>query len=133
MSDNNSRQSAEQLLSKELAELCESELLSNEGLREIIERYGLNDTRHVSDYAFFIAACWNEKFNEGIIRFLLDYFPAAASATDVDGWSPLHYVCRNKNVTLNIVNSSSMQLPTKVVKQTSKDGYLSIVYALMTV
>ena len=103
MSDNNSRQSAEQLLSKELAELCESELLSNEGLREIIERYGLNDTRHVSDYAFFIAACWNEKFNEGIIRFLLDYFPAAASATDVDGWSPLHYVCRNKNVTLNIV------------------------------
>jgi len=94
MDDNNdSSQSDESILAKELYELCSSDSLSEDGLREIIERYGLNDNRHVSDYSFFIAACCNEKFNEGIIRFLLEYFPAAAMATDETGWSPLHYTC----------------------------------------
>eukprot|EP00984_Skeletonema_dohrnii_P023520 scaffold12609_cov132-Skeletonema_dohrnii-CCMP3373.AAC.5 len=91
--NNNSSQSDESILAKELYELCSSDSLSEDGLREIIERYGLNDNRHVSDYSFFIAACANERVTEGMIRCLLEYFPAAAMATDETGWMPLHYTC----------------------------------------
>eukprot|EP00984_Skeletonema_dohrnii_P005580 scaffold1968_cov89-Skeletonema_dohrnii-CCMP3373.AAC.7 len=53
--DNNSRQAAVLLLSKELLELCKSDSLSEEGLREIIERHG-NIYHRVSDYKFFRVA-----------------------------------------------------------------------------
>eukprot|EP00984_Skeletonema_dohrnii_P023523 scaffold12609_cov132-Skeletonema_dohrnii-CCMP3373.AAC.8 len=102
-SDNDNRQSAELPLSKELAEFCKSESISEDGLREIIERHGLNNFPQ-RDYEFFLAACCNERVNEGIIQCLLECFPAAISATDDIGQSPLHLACGyNKNVTLNII------------------------------
>eukprot|EP00985_Skeletonema_marinoi_P021657 scaffold13390_cov96-Skeletonema_marinoi.AAC.1 len=99
-SGSNSQQSAESSLSKELYEICNSDSLSKEGLHEIIERH---NNRQVGDNKFFLKACYNKQVNEGIIRCLLEYFPAAASATIENGWSPLHYACCNKHVTLNII------------------------------
>jgi len=106
MSDTDSNYS--QLLSDELFNLSRSESLSEEGLREIIEcdhQLRLNNDNHhlVSDYDFFLEACINERFNEEIIECLLEYFPAAASAAEEDGASPLYFACGNSNVTLNII------------------------------
>ena len=104
-------ESAKRFAQSLLFEHCESESLSEEGLRDIFERFGLspNNNRHVSNYKFFLEACLNERVTEGIIQCLLEYFPAAVMASDDDNDSklPLHYACGcgcgNKNMTLEIV------------------------------
>jgi ankyrin repeat protein len=104
MSESYSRQSANSLV-VEIAGLCASDSLSEDGLREIIERHGLtnnNNNIHVSDHRFLIVACYNEKVTDGIIRSLLEYFPDAVSTT-TDGYTPLHAALCNKNVTRNII------------------------------
>ena len=93
-------------LSSELLELCESESLSEDGLRALIARHRLTPKNHnsLNDYEFLAEALSNERVNEGIIRYLLDYFPDAASATQREsGWTMLHNACFGPNVTLNIV------------------------------
>ena len=94
-----------QALSRELSEFCMSYSLSEEGLRELIERHRWEpqNNLNISNYDFFLEACQNENANEGIIRCLLEYFPAAISATDDEGHSPLHLACWNENITLDIV------------------------------
>eukprot|EP00984_Skeletonema_dohrnii_P017201 scaffold7783_cov85-Skeletonema_dohrnii-CCMP3373.AAC.2 len=91
------RQSAED----ELNSHCQSESISEDGIREIIERHKLTP-HHVSDYKFFRVACYNRRVTEGIIRCLLEYFPSGASATDEHGQLPLHLALCN-TVTLNII------------------------------
>jgi len=115
-SGNNSQQSAESFLSKELYEICNSDSLSKEGLHEIIDQHDLTHNNHdVSDYKFFLRACINKQVNEGIIHCLLEYFPAAASATDYLGQTPLHYACAyNKHVTLNIIQLLNDAAPASV-------------------
>jgi ankyrin repeat protein len=100
-SDGNRRQA----LWRELSEFCMSDSLSEDGLRESIERHRLEPTNNlnISNYDFFLMACQNKWANEGIIRCLLEYFPAAISATDNEGRSPLHLACSNENITLDIV------------------------------
>jgi len=94
-----------QALWRELSEFCMSDSLSEDGLRESIERHRLEPKNNlsISNYDFFLMACRNERVNEGIIRCLLEYFPAAISATDNEGRSPLHLACSNENITLDIV------------------------------
>ena len=95
------------MLANELLEFCSSESLSEEGLREIIERHGLTpNNNHEDDYTFFLCACSNGRFTEGIIRLLLEYFPDSASAINYSGrhWSPLHLACGyNESVTRGII------------------------------
>ncbi|KAK1734171.1 hypothetical protein QTG54_015174 [Skeletonema marinoi] len=124
-SDNNSHRSAESLLTSELFDFCSSDSLSEDGLREIIERYGLNDDRHGSDYDFFLEVCANERVTEGIIQCLLEYFPAAASTINDNGLVPLHLVCNNKNVTLNIVQLLIDAAPDSVRKEIG-DGWMPL-------
>eukprot|EP00984_Skeletonema_dohrnii_P010080 scaffold3907_cov76-Skeletonema_dohrnii-CCMP3373.AAC.7 len=96
MSESNSRESAyaSVVLSNELLACCVSDTISEDGVRDIIERHELaHNNRDVSNHQFF-AACCNEDVTEGIIRCLLEYFPAAASDTDhSDGEMPLHLAC----------------------------------------
>ena len=103
--NDSSGQSAAELLSSELLDFCKYESLSEDGLREIIDRHGLTLSNNfpVSNYKFFRAACSNERITEGIIRYLLECFPTPANVNFTGGWSPLHYACKNKNVTLNII------------------------------
>eukprot|EP00984_Skeletonema_dohrnii_P031635 scaffold24379_cov115-Skeletonema_dohrnii-CCMP3373.AAC.2 len=89
-------------LSNELLVFCQSDSLSEEGLREIIERHALTGVNHPCNYISFLVACRSERVTDGIIRCLLEYFPDAASAID-KGWSPLHCACRNPNMTLKII------------------------------
>eukprot|EP00985_Skeletonema_marinoi_P019971 scaffold11644_cov124-Skeletonema_marinoi.AAC.2 len=100
-SDNGSWQSAD-WLSDELFSYCQSEMLSEDGLREIIEHN--NDQHDVSDdYSFFRMACCNEECTEEIIRCLLEYFPDAISDADNNGKLPLHAACLNNYVTIGII------------------------------
>ncbi len=46
--------------------------------------------------------CYNERVTEGILRYLLEYFPNAANALSC-GSTPVHLICGNKNVTLGMV------------------------------
>ena len=119
MSGNNSRQAAAKLFSEELLELCESDLLAEKGLREIIECHG-NIYHNVGDYNFFGWACMNERVTEGIIQCLLGHFHAASSAIDEDGWSPLHFACCNKNMTVNIIQLLIDASPDSVRSVTNK-------------
>ena len=63
----------------------------------------LTGVTHLGSYTFFRVACSNDLLTEKIIRFLLEYFPDAASETGSNEQLPLHCVCRNPNVTLKII------------------------------
>ncbi len=94
-------------LVEELLDFCRSESLSEDGLREILQRFGCapNNNLHVSPtlFGFLFCACQNELVTEGILRYLLEHFPSVTIATDIVGMTPLHNLCNNKSVTLGIV------------------------------
>ena len=108
-------------LSNELHECCQSDSLSEEGLQQIIERHECqpNNYDYEGDYKFFLVACINQRVIEGIIRCLLEYFPAAARATDSSGQLPLHYACRNSNMTLRIIQLLIDAAPDSVCSVTN--------------
>ncbi len=95
-----SEQQHSQLL-VDLDDLCQSDSLSEDGLRVVIERHGWSPSNPTIPYDFFLSACQNERVTEGILRYLLDTFPAATKLWR--GLTPLHLLCRNKNVTLSMV------------------------------
>jgi hypothetical protein len=77
-----------------------------DGLREIIERHGAAPKNNDPDpgdidYEFFHEACRNERVIEGILRYLIEYFPNAVRDADgyvsseeerVGGCTPLHRI-----------------------------------------
>jgi ankyrin repeat protein len=73
------------------------------------------------------AACHNERVNEGIIRYILEYFPDASSAADDIGYTPLHYACSNKNITLNIIQLLIDAAPTSV-RTVDNKGHMPLRY-----
>ena len=90
----------------ELVDFCRSDSLSVDGLRAIFQLYGCDcasNKSHVDNYDFFIVACQNERVTEGILRYLLEYFPDAVNATTSMGMTPLHMICCNKNATRGMV------------------------------
>eukprot|EP00573_Skeletonema_grethae_P001816 CAMPEP_0201691340 /NCGR_PEP_ID=MMETSP0578-20130828/4513_1 /ASSEMBLY_ACC=CAM_ASM_000663 /TAXON_ID=267565 /ORGANISM="Skeletonema grethea, Strain CCMP 1804" /LENGTH=490 /DNA_ID=CAMNT_0048176521 /DNA_START=73 /DNA_END=1548 /DNA_ORIENTATION=+ len=103
MSEGNNNTS-ESMLSKELFYLCNSWSLSTDRLHKSIQRHGFKPNDPLAtDYKFFLRACINKTITEEIIQWLLEYFPAAISATDYIGQSPLHYACANEGMNLGIV------------------------------
>ena len=108
-SNNSGDSAASEVFGSNLLELlfdhCRSESLSEESLRELLDLHGLTPNNHnVDDYDFFMAACDNKRVTEGIIRYLLEYFPDAARSTDDEnGWTPLHFACQNDRVSIDII------------------------------
>ena len=121
---NTSSQSVDALLD-ELLEFCQSDSLSEDGLREIIEQHGVAPNNNHPDicYDFFYEACRNERVTEGILQFLLKYFPYAAKATDDDakycGGLPLHFIFENSSVTLGMVQLLIDAFPDSVRHETN--------------
>ena len=121
---------------KELRNLCGSESLSEEGLRNFFEKYKLltsidNDdvitNNNISrGYGFFFKACMNENVDEGIIQYLLKYFPGAANNLSEKGHTPLQHACNNKNVTLNIVDLLLDAAPESVRHTTNQSEKTSL-------
>jgi len=114
------------LLREELRSYCKSHSLSEEGIRQIIfERHEYNHHDDVGNYQFFFKACRNRRVTEGVIRFLLEQFPAAISAIDEDGSSPLHNACDNKNVTRNIIQLLIDAAPDSV-RSVDEEGWMPL-------
>jgi hypothetical protein len=127
---NNSSQSFDTLL-ENLGELCRSESLSENGLREIIGLNGCgapnNDPMNSKSYKFFQKVCRNERVTEGILRYLLKYFPNAARHADERGRLPLHYICRdNSHVTLGMVQLLIDAFPDSLRHEDKKDSMLPL-------
>ena len=126
MSDNNDNNSmqANKSISDQLLKLCKSVSLSVDCLRKIIDRWKLmpNNNLNIVHYDFFMKACKNELVDEGIVQCLLEYFPAAASATDDKGSTPLHYACQNKHVNSNIIKKLIEAAPESVSSITEGRG-----------
>ena len=79
-----------------------------------------------------ITACCNEDATEKIIRCLLEYFPAAASATDHRGGeTPLHatcgHTCGNSHVTIGIIQLLINAAPDSV-RHADNNGQLPLHY-----
>ena len=131
-SDNNSSQSdaASILLSTELGRLCASDDFSEENLCQIIQRHKLstpNNHHQVSDYQFFHEACRNRKITEGMIRCLIEYFPAAANSVGDGRLLPLHFACQNSNVSLGIIRLLIDAAPDSV-RRANDNGQLPLHY-----
>ncbi len=99
----------DELIFKALVRCCQSDSLSENSLREILDTYNNLDL-NLTRYEFFIVACNNELVTEEILRCLLEYFPDAAGATmqrSTEGspvLTPLYTILLfNKNVTLGMV------------------------------
>ena len=131
---NHSSSSTAYELSAELLQICMSDSLSlsEEGLRTIIEKYGLtpdNNMHGVDDFDlyFFHEACDNEFVTEEIIRLLIEYFPGAPGLIDYDcgGSTPLHTACGNKHMTANIVQLLIEAAPESV-RHTDAEGDLPL-------
>eukprot|EP00984_Skeletonema_dohrnii_P025461 scaffold14635_cov112-Skeletonema_dohrnii-CCMP3373.AAC.1 len=122
MSNNNAVGRSAESLTEELFSCCQFNLLSEEVLRELITRHGLtpNYNLNIRDYEFFLRACANERVTEGILRCLLEYFPAAASFTSTLGNTPLQVACLNKNVTPNIIQLLIDAAPNSIRRVTNR-------------
>jgi ankyrin repeat protein len=108
-----------------LKQLCLSESLSLDGLREIIGLDGCgvpsNDSGIDNNYKkFFLVACLNERVTEGILRYLLQYFPGAATFVDQNMHTALHLICYNKNVTIGMVQLLIDAFPGSLCRETKK-------------
>ena len=128
MSDNNNTSGLS--VADEMFSYCLSDLLSEDGLRELIERHQFtpNDNNpHVGDYQFFHRACLNRRVTEGIIQCLLEYFPDSIKAIDEnDGQLPLHVVCQNPNATLNIFQLLIDADHSSSVRRVDNNGWMPL-------
>jgi hypothetical protein len=125
---NRSSQTPFSTLLLNLSQLCRSESLSQKGLREIIGLHGFtpNNDPSIESYKFFRSACSNKRVTEGILRYLIKFFPSAVRFADTNGCIPLHRVCQNKNVTLGMVQLLIDAFPESLRRKTKKARYLSI-------
>ena len=125
-------QSSNDALLEELIDFCRSESLSEDGLREIIERYDCdcasNNNIHVENYDFFLWAFCNERSTEGILRCLLEYFPDAAGATTSRGMTTVHMILGfNKNPTHGMVQLLIDASPESL-RTANNDGWAPLHY-----
>eukprot|EP00985_Skeletonema_marinoi_P009831 scaffold4617_cov165-Skeletonema_marinoi.AAC.1 len=119
MSDqNNNRQT---LLTAQLCDYCRSDALSEDGLRDKINRLRVVDFDLPHDTTeeelLLHEVCDNQRVTEGIIRCILGKITTAAMATDDVGRLPLHYVLWNKNVTLQMVQLLIDAAPESIMHQ----------------
>src|SRR5210317_1634276 len=92
---NSSSQSSFDELLENLVEICRSQSLSEKCLREIIGLHGYapNKDPSIFSYRFFHEACNNERVTEGVLRYLIKYFPGASRSIEMEVvTTPLHCI-----------------------------------------
>eukprot|EP00985_Skeletonema_marinoi_P012679 scaffold6164_cov66-Skeletonema_marinoi.AAC.10 len=86
----------------ELRAYCQSESLTEHGLRERLSRLNLQEEDSTYDI-LLIDVCANDCVTYEMVQCVIEHVPGAASVVTTGGLRPLHVVCMNKNVTLDIV------------------------------
>ena len=116
-----------------LADYCQSDDLSEDGLRKRIDQFAhIDNTRALSASTGRIIlhhACMNERVTVGIVTSILDSFPAAAEVDDEEEFQPipLHVACWNRSTTVDIVRLLIDAFPDSVHRQ-SVDGGMPLHY-----
>jgi len=104
----------------ELIAFCQSDSLTEQGLRE---RWSHLDLEHTIDYSSYdillLAIFCNKRVTCGIVQFFLRRFPAPAGYIAHNGVTPLHALCLNKNATIDIVRCVIEGNPGALVAQTN--------------
>ncbi len=107
----------------ELFAFSESESLSEEGLREILERHEVTPSSKPDGADFFFCnMCMDGKVTEGIIQCLIEYFPDAIKSYDDYGGTVLHYACLNKSITRGMMQLLIDADPTNLRKGDTSDN-----------
>jgi ankyrin repeat protein len=101
---------------------CQSDSLSEDGLRAIIEQHGWASNHPTIPYDFFLSACRNERVTEGILRYLLRIFPSAGTFINRSRNTPMHIICHNKNVTPGMVQLLIDAAPDSLDNEDSHGG-----------
>jgi len=86
----------------ELRTYCQSDSLTEHGLRERLSRLNLLGNDSTYDILLF-DICANDCVTCEMVQCVIEHVPGAVSVKTTGGLRPLHFVCRNKNVTLDIV------------------------------
>eukprot|EP00984_Skeletonema_dohrnii_P014149 scaffold5922_cov109-Skeletonema_dohrnii-CCMP3373.AAC.2 len=119
MSDQSNNRQA--LLTEQLGDYCRSDSLSEDGLRDKINRLRVVDLDLPHDTTeeelLLHEVCDNERVTEGIIRCILGKISTAAMADDDDGKLPLHYLLWNDNVTIKMVQLLINAAPESIMHQ----------------
>ena len=104
-------------LVEEVLVFCQSENLSENGLREIINTHGRTTNNNPSDRTqadVYVAACENELVSEGIIQCLVEYFPAVNWGAAPGGETPFHAACMNRHISPNVIRLLLQAAPDSV-------------------
>ena len=99
-------------LSHKLLQFCDSESLSEEGLRNLVKEHGLTVPDNSNNISSYSEDSKNELFDERTIRNLISI------ATDNWGLTALHLACGNKNVTSKIIQLLIDLIPDSVRSET---------------
>eukprot|EP00984_Skeletonema_dohrnii_P013877 scaffold5807_cov114-Skeletonema_dohrnii-CCMP3373.AAC.3 len=86
----------------ELRAYCQSDSLTEHGLRERLSRQNLQVEDSTYDI-LLIDVCANECVTHEMVQCIIEHVPGAPSAVDSVGATPLHAVCMNKSATRDIV------------------------------
>jgi hypothetical protein len=110
---------------------CESDSLTEQGLRERLSHFDLEHTIDYSSYdILLLAICYNKRVTCGIVQFFLRRFPAPDGYTAPNGFTPLHALCSNKNATIDIVRCVIEGNPGALVAQ-DRAGRTPLVHLCM--
>ena len=86
---------------RELIDVCKSDTLSLDLLKDKVNLIGLSTIREKCDecaylYTFFHLACMNKNITLDIINYLLNMFPEASTFQATESTYPLHLACYNQ-------------------------------------
>eukprot|EP00985_Skeletonema_marinoi_P007215 scaffold3155_cov148-Skeletonema_marinoi.AAC.1 len=119
-----------QLSLPELRAYCQSDSLTEHGLRERLSHLNLQveDSTYV---ILLIDVCAKDCVTHEMVQCVIEHVPGAASAVNRIGATPLHFLCLNKNVTRDIVRCVFDGNQAALLKQDER-GSTPLVYLCCT-
>ena len=110
----------------ELRAFCQSESLTEQGLRDRLSH--LEYQRGDSTYdVLLLFICANDRVTYGMVKYFLHRFPSSANSVALRGITPLHVACQNNYATLDIVRCVIESNPGALLTQ-DEDGRTPLIY-----
>eukprot|EP00984_Skeletonema_dohrnii_P019259 scaffold9171_cov135-Skeletonema_dohrnii-CCMP3373.AAC.4 len=106
----------------ELRAYCQSESLTEHGLRERLSRLNLRVEDSTYDI-LLIDVCANDCVTYEMVQCVIEHVPGAASVKTTGGRTPLHVVCSNKNVTRDMFRCVIDSYPDALLAQDERGEF----------
>eukprot|EP00984_Skeletonema_dohrnii_P024819 scaffold13966_cov110-Skeletonema_dohrnii-CCMP3373.AAC.4 len=111
----------------ELRAYCQSDSLTEHGLRERLSRLELQVEDSTYDI-LLVDVCLNDCVTHEIVQCVIEHVPRAAIVVTTGGLTSLHAVCMNKNITRDIVWCVFEGNQAALLKQEDERGCTPLVY-----